>query len=725
MSEISTTIRVNDGFSTALRRMNSALDTVMNSLIDTQKQLGKPFNLTGISEARKEIARANTALDLMADEARNAASAQNQLNNASKNSGGAVAGLASKVKGLVAAYAGWQGMKNALGAADAYANTTSRLELMNDGLTTTAQLEQMIRDSADRTRSSFQTTADAVGKMGIQAASAFNNSQDVVNFVEQLNKHLIVSGTSTAAAEGAMLQLTQAMGAGVLRGEELNSILEGMPTVANAIKKYFAETLGDTRPIKEIAEEGLITSKIVKDALYSAADGINAKFDNMKVTFGSLWVMFKNQANKALVPVFNRLTELSNSVDLKSVVVVAGQVVGTLGKAVIYVMDAISGLFTFIKNNFSLVAPILFGVAGGFAAVGVAAMLAKAKIALTTVAMVIHKTVAGLAMLATYGFAGAITYLSAVLSVNPIMLVVYGVIALIAAFYMAVAAVNKFCGTSLSATGMIAGAVMWLGSVIYNTFAMCWNAIIEIANYMWNVFADLGNMIYNAFNGGFTGWIGGVKSALWTFVDWAYQLIKPLIEVWDKVKGTNYASSLQGKIDKGVNSGKSYEYKELFKKNLADPLKLEYMDSNALYQKGYKWGENLADNFSLENISDKIKKELGLDSINEIASQAMTSDALKNNATNPALRGSGNDYGTALDKIADNTDKMAKDDKELELLRDLGTREAVNRFTTAQVSVMQKNSNNIREGADVDSIIAKLYAGLRDAMSRTAEGAHF
>lgn len=734
MSEISTTIRVNDGFSRAFKAMNSALDTVMRSLSDAQKQLGKPFDMTAFNSARKELARVNTALDSMGREAREAASGQNALNSSMRNSASGANALWGKLKGLAATYASFQGAKSAINAADTYAGITSRLNLMNDGLTSTAQLEEMIRQSADRTRSSFQDSADMVGKLGVQAKAAFNNSSDVVNFVEQLNKHLIISGTNAQAASGGLLQMTQAMGAGVLRGEELNSIMESMPTVAKTIEKYFNEVLGDNRAIKKIAEDGKISAKIVKDALYWAADDINKQFEGMQATFGNLWTLFKNRANKALTPVFKRLTELSNGEKFKSFAIAAGNAVGLVGKAAVKVLDIIKGLYNFIASNWSLVQPVLIGVAAGFLAMGGAALWAKAQIVAHTIAMVISKAAMIAATFTTQGLTAAFKALAVAMSINPFMLVVYAIIAVIAAFYLAVAAVNHFTGSTISATGIIAGAVMWLAGVIWDVIVFVWNGVLAVLDGILNPCITVCELVYNAFNDGFTGWIGGVKTALWTFVNWALQLIKPLITVWDKIKGTNYAESLQSTVNDKIAAGKTSSYKTFDRNILSDKFSLEYANPSEMYKKGYKWGEGVgnkvSDFLSADNLTKQISDSLGLDSLKELADTgagAVTGKDAINNATNPTLRGDGG-YGSALDKIADNTGKLvdaSEKDRQLELMRELGEREAVNRFTTAQIRVMQTNNNNIAKGADENTIMARLYQGLRDAVSRTAEGAHF
>ena len=743
MSEISTTIRVNDGFSRAFKAMNSALDTVMNSLKDTQAQLGKPFDMTAFKAARKELARVNTALDDMGREAREAAiSMQNNTN--------AATGFLGKIKGLVAAYAGFEGAKSLMNMADTYASINSRLNLMQDGLTSTAQLEEMIRQSADRTRSSFQDSADMVGKLGVQAKAAFNNSADVVNFVEQLNKHLIISGTNAQAAQGGLLQMTQAMGAGVLRGEELNSIMESMPTVAKTIEKYFNEVLGDNRAIKKIAEDGKISAKIVKDALYWAADDINKQFEGMQVTFGNLWTLFKNQANKALTPVFTKLTALSSAESFKNFAINAGNAVGILGAALSKVLDGVKAVYNFIKSNWSFIAPVIMGIVSALA-------IYKMWLGYVKVAEMISAGVKLVSCIASYALAAATGKqasatavatakqwgLNAALLASPWTWVILAIIAVIAALYLGVAAFNKLTDSSVSATGLIAGAFAWLGALIANIFIGIWNILSGIVQAIVNAWKWCAENINSVFYNigvwwsnlwidakiGFYNFLNDVMSGLASLA----KKMGPIADLLD-IDLSGFTGSIGNKISSLESSKKQYKGYTAFK--AINWESVDYLNLSDAYDKGYNWGEGLADKvsdfFSGDNLTKEIGDALGLDSLSNLANtgtgatDAVTGKDAVNNATNPNLRGSGG-YGTALDKIADNTDKLVDNtakDRELEVMRELGTREAVNRFTTAQIRVMQTNNNNMSKADDADSILARLAKGLRDAMNVAAEGVY-
>ena len=237
MAEIKTAISIVDGMTPAFKSMNNAMNIVMSSFEKLQRTSGKSVDTAALKIAREELGRMNNAINLVEKNLEEAAAAQDKLNNKANAGGGIFSGLAGKVGGLVAAYASWQSVMGLLTATDTATGITSRLGLLTDSLAETKALQEQIRASANRTYSSYKDTADMVGKLGIQAGDAFSNNQDILNFAEQINKHLAISGTSGAAAQGAMVQMTQAMSNGVLRGEELNSVMDGMPTVAKTIEK--------------------------------------------------------------------------------------------------------------------------------------------------------------------------------------------------------------------------------------------------------------------------------------------------------------------------------------------------------------------------------------------------------------------------------------------------------------------------------------------------------
>lgn len=217
--------------------------------------------------------------------------------------------LTRSVKRLAAAVLSIRAVKGIFSLSDAMTSTTARLDMMNDGLQTTAELNDMIFASAQRSRGAYQETADLVSKLGVLAGDAFGSSAEIVAFAEQVNKQMAIAGTSTAGAQAAMLQLTQAMSSGVLRGEELNSILEQAPTIAQSIADYLGVSVGVMR---EMASEGQITAQVVKNAMFAAAEETNAKFESMPYTWGQVWTSMSNTLTQAFQPALNAIGKLAD-----------------------------------------------------------------------------------------------------------------------------------------------------------------------------------------------------------------------------------------------------------------------------------------------------------------------------------------------------------------------------------------------------------------------------
>lgn len=227
--------------------------------------------------------------------------------------------LMTSVKNLVGAYAGVKGVLSLLNLSDTYASNTARIDMMNDGLQRTEELQNQIYLAAQRSRGSYQATTNLVAKLGTLAGDAFDSSGQIVDFAEQINKQIALSGASTQAADAAMLQLIQGLSSGALRGEELNSILEQTPTIAQTIAGYMGVTTGEMR---ELASEGAVTASVVKNALLSAAEETNEKFEQMPMTWGQVWNSVVNRLIKASEPLLAFLNVIANNMDTLEPIIV-------------------------------------------------------------------------------------------------------------------------------------------------------------------------------------------------------------------------------------------------------------------------------------------------------------------------------------------------------------------------------------------------------------------
>lgn len=381
-------------------------------------------------QAASAAGRAADTADQATAAAKRASNANREFEDSSGLAAKAANSLTQELKKLVGGYLGIQTLKKAADLSDTLVSTRTRLDQMNDGLQTTAELETMIYQAAQNSRGSFVDTLGLVSQLGTMAGSAFDNTQEVVLFAEQLNKKLAISGASGMAAQAAILQLEQGLASGVLRGDELNSVMEQTPALAKTIADYLQVSIGDLRTM---GSEGKITAAIVKNALFSAAEETNAAFEKTPMTWAQVWTTVTNIAVRALDPL-------------------------------------LSGI-NWVANNIDTLAPIVLATGSAF---GV---------------MLIAANWTNILTFATQKAAAAQAFLNAVMAANPAALAAAGVLLLVGALYGGVAIINHFADTSVSATGIIAGSFAVMGAFVYNsTLVPLQNGFAMFVNFLGNAF---------------------------------------------------------------------------------------------------------------------------------------------------------------------------------------------------------------------------------------------
>lgn len=340
--------------------------------------------------------------------------------------------LTSSVLRLAASYISIQGLKKAVDLSDSLVSMRSRLDRMNDGLQTTKELEDMVYAASMRSRGSFTDTMGLVSQLGTMAGDAFSSSKEIVQFAEQLNKQLALSGASGSSAQAAILQLEQGLASGVLRGDELNSVMEQAPAIAKSIADYMQVSVGELR---EMGSQGQITADIVKNALFAAAKDTNAEFEKTPMTWAQVWTVASNTAVRALDPLLTAIN--------------------------------------WVANNLDVAIPLVVSLGAAFGVLLIAANW-------TNILATATKTAASMQ-----------AFYNAVMAANPIALTAAAVLVLVAALYGGVAAFNKLTGSSISATGIITGAFTTMGAFILNgTLVPLHNGFAAFVNFLGNAFND-------------------------------------------------------------------------------------------------------------------------------------------------------------------------------------------------------------------------------------------
>lgn len=706
MGNIRAAIALYDGVTSPLQSMHKAMGVVLNTFEAMQQASGRAVDTAAIREAREEWAKAGTAFDAIEENIRNANNEQQKFNNSIRGGSNSANGLLSTIKKVAIAAGGIAGINKVLNISDELASTKARLNLLVDDGGSVEALEQKIMASAQRSRSAYFDTASAVAKLGLNAGNAFGGNMDqVIAFMEQVNKQFVIGGATAQEQSNAMIQLTQAMAAGALRGEELNSILDGAPGIARAIEKYMGIAEGS---IKTVAQEGKVTAEVVKNAMFAMADETNAKFDSMPKTWAQIWVGMKNQALSMFAPILTKINQIGNGTKFQKVTTGLINGLAAVANVASSALDILIAIASVFVDNWGIIQPLVLGIAAAMllyngyliannaitainnAQKGLAAVQAyKAAVANTTLAATekAEAMAKASATAAQYGF-------NAALLACPLTWILLIIIAVIAAIYMIVAAINKLKGTSISATGIIAGAFAVLGAFLINTF------IVPAQNG----FARFANFIGNVFNNP----IAAVEVAFYdmclTVLGYISKLAHAIEDVINKIPGVtvditsgldNFYAGIEKAQQKVKDESGWVEYVK----------KMDFIDYSDAASAGYKFGQGIDD--KIGGMFDAS----GMDSMGAF-DLSNTLDGIYGNT------------GDTAANTAATADALDIAEEDLAYLRDIAEREAINRFTTAEIKVEQHNENHISSEMDIDGIMDAWTENFAERLAVSAEGVH-
>lgn len=703
MATIRTAIQLYDSMSPALRSMNKALNIVLNSFEAMQTASSNSVDTSDIRQARDELARVETTLDGVEDNIRRANEQQQRFNEEIRNGANAASDIKSKFMGLVGVIGSLVGIKKVLDLSDTLTQTTARLNMMNDGMQTTEELQQMIFAAAQRSRGSYQDSADAVAKMGIMAKDAFNSNAELVAFVEQLNKQFTIAGTSQEGISAAMLQLTQAMGSGVLRGEELNSVFEQAPTIIQSIADYLDVPIGQ---IRNMAAEGQITADIVKNALFEAAegvDGINARFENMPKTVGQVMQSVKNQALMTFQPILEKINEIVNSDKFNNMVTGAIGAITTLAAVAVGAFNALASVAGFVYDNWSWIEPIIWGVIAAFVAYNAVALISNGIIAAQALVTSVKAAADAMASGATFLWTVQQHGLNAALLACPLTWIIILIIAAIIGVCQWIA---KATGVANSWFGVMTGGI----NVVIQFFKNLGLWVANIALGIWEAIGACCSNIGTAFHNTIAnvqGWFYGLLST-------ALRVVEGICAALNKLPFVEFDySGITAKADEyAAKSAEAYGSKQEYK-SVADAFNSGFSTFDAFgdgwasdaFKAGASWGDGVADKVS------------GFFS----GGDGSSLDAFNLGST---LDGVYSNTGDTAGNTAQMADSLSATEEDLKYLRDIAERETINRFTTAEITIEQTNNNTISSDMDIDGVMEKWNADFTEILETAAEGVH-
>ena len=621
--------------------------------------------------------------------------------------------LTNTIKRAVAAYVSIQSVGKALNISDELVQTTSRLNMMNDGVQTTAELVNMVYAAAQDARGSFSQMADVVARFGNNAKDAFSSSEEVVAFADLIQKQMTIAGASTQEAANAELQLSQALGSGVLRGDELNSIFEQAPNLIQNIADYLDVPIGK---IREMAADGELSADVVKAAIFSAADDINSKFNEMPMTWGQMWQSMQNTALIAFQPVLQRLNDLANSEAFQTFIQGAIEAMATLANILLNVFEVAASVGAFIGDNWSIIAPIIYGV---IAALGAYLAIMGIVNAITAISAAIDATKAKADALAagqTFLWTVRQYGLNAALAACPITWIIVLIIALIAIIFAVCNAIAKMTGIANSGFGVITGGV----NVVIQFFKNLGLTVANIALGIGNAIAALASNMMTAFHNA----ICNVQSWFYNLLSTALSVIEGICAALNKLPFVefDYSGISSAADDYAAKASEAAGNKEDYQ-SISDAFNEGFTTFDAFqdgwasdaFNAGAAWGDGIADKVSNFSLSD-VFGQTDIPNVGDYTS-----------GFNDAIANSG--VGDSIGNIDDNTgkikDSLEVSEEDLKYLRDIAEQEAINRFTTAEINVdMSGMQNTVNSGDDIDGFMTKLTDSVNEAVDNMTEGVH-
>lgn len=647
--------------------------------------------------------------------------------------------MSDRIKGFVSNYITIPNISEVMQLSDELINAQTRLSMINDGVQSIDDLNKKIYTSAQNSRSAYEGTSQMVYSLGVNAGNAFNSTSEMVDFAEQLNKNFIMAGTSGEGINSAISQLTNGLGSGSLSAEQLNDVFKSAPNIIQSISDYLDVP---TNKIFEMASKGQLSADMVKNAILSTSEETNKQFESMPITFEQIFTSLKDKSNMVLQQILKGVNEIANSSAFQSFangIVTAFTVVGSvLGNLAL-------GIANIFVQNWSIIGPLIWGIITAFS-------IYLAYLGIMTGIQMINTASTIASCIASYGYAVATgTQASAATAATaaqyglniallecPLTWIIIGVIAIIALFYAVVGAINHFAGTSLSATGIIAGAFMAMIAFIANRFIGLWNTSFSVFQAIWNITAMVANSLATAFSNSTVA----VKKSFANMGESVLSILAGIARAMDTVFGSNLENTVNGwrKNLKGSVKDLVVEDKVVMKPLDLSKFKIEKFDYSNAFNTGNKWGSELGSKFKMENLfgNDKDKTGLGKESdflknLKERGSlddlkKSNSLDNLKNANSLDGIKSSIADAGSGSKDTASNTAKMANSmtasAEDLKYLREIAEQEVINRFTTSQIKVDMNNNNNINSELDLDGVVSYLEEKVYESMAIASEGTH-
>ena len=672
MASISTSIQLYDRVSQPLQRMTAGMRNLEQAFSNMDRRMNTGFNPSSIRAMRDAVDETASAMEELGRNITENGERQRNFNDSVRTGANASEKLLSKIRSIVSAYMGIQGMKALVNISDEMTSTRARINLMNEsfqkaGKEGTASMEQ-IYSAAQDARGAITSMASVVARFGNNAGDAFSSTSEVIKFTSTVQKQMVLAGASTSEAENAILQLSQALGSGTLRGDELRSVFEQAPNLIQSIADYMDIPIGK---IRDMAKEGKITANIVKNAIMASANEVDTRFKQMPKTWSQVWQSLKNEAIMAFQPVLDTISRMANDERVQRFF---SDIIGGIAN----IANAVANVVSFIASEWDVLRPVFEAVGGAIAAL-IAVQLA----------------------------------FNAAAQANPLVWILDIILAVVAAVGLLSQAIADVTGAAKTGAGVICGALNVVKTVVVN---LAHQAVTS-------GYQSVG-LIVDAVNNGkntIIGAITAIASQILQSVANSMAAVKGFIELLNCIPGVDIDTSgveavrsgLQGGADAfGARSRQAWE-------DFKTPAELieSYRERGDEFRQMNGWQDDWSEGWVQRaweegvNFGDNLFAGGGESSAYDVPTYDL------------------GDYANMIDGtgIPDNAQRAADaleiTSEDLKYLRDIAERDVINRFTTAEITVeMGGVTNNVNENADLDGIVSYLASGVQEAMEIAAEG---
>lgn len=607
--------------------------------------------------------------------------------------------------------------------ADALTRSRAQLSILVDDGGSVKELEEQILASAQRSRTGYLEAMQGVVNLGAGAADTFSGVEEQVRFVEVMNQGFAVAGTEESGRSSAMKTVGQAMGGAGIAAGDLPGLEQNAPLLVESIESYMAQAPEVTGSIEDWAAEGLLTGEVIKNALFASTGEIEGRLQETPTTFAQAWSGVGNKMQASLAPALGMIQNTLDTGQLQTAASGLASAFSVVALVLATIFSIATTVGAAIADNWGWIGPIVLGAAAALgvylvATRGVALAHTIGEVVMTTFKLLQEKLAIGFGVLTgnTAASSAAVFTFNSALMASPLTWALILIIAIVAAVFAVVGAINHFMGTSISAMGVICGAVMTVVAVIYNTVVGVINAIIQTA---WTVLAQpfLGifEWIMNVANGGFNSFGDGIANLIGQIIGWFLNLGKIVTNIIDAIFGTHWTEGLDSLQASVTAWGKN---EDSFTAPEQGPPQLERFAYQDAYSSGYGFGSGL---------EDKVKGAFHFGETGETDPWG--------GAFDPDAYGLPEMDGSLLEGIYDNTgaiagntaetrDAVELSGEELSLMRELAEQRAINRYTTAEITVNQHNENHMDGSADLDGIMEAWSADFAEKLDISAEGVH-